>query len=261
MQSNRLPRTIRFNFNSNHAGEIILNLSQLLHASPLMALAFLVCLATILWCILLTRRQRNGLDKLLTGLLGFIAVYQALRVLGDSGLAPFTHFRTMEGWVDLASACLYLVAAFILKTSSMDRVATKVHLRLVEAELGENDEWALDRGNAVLAGLGDLGHALQHSSPLAIFTTDAHGVVTYWNSAAEHLLGWTRSELLGRQLPFDPAGPIQARNGSFLDAAVWMSPIRSAHGHPAGNIVIAAGNAALRQAGVEFAAAKSAADR
>jgi PAS domain-containing protein len=242
-----------------------LNLAQLLHANPLMALAFLVCLATILWCILLARRQRNGLDKLLTALLGFIAVYQALRVLRDSGFAPFSHFRTMEGWVDLASACLYLVAAFILKTSSIDRVATKVHLRLVEAELGENDERALDRAldrqNPVLAGLGDLGHALQDSSPLAIFTTDAHGVVTYWNSAAEHLLGWTRSELLGRQLPFDPAGPIQARNGSFLDAAVWMSPIRSAHGQPAGHIVIAAGNPALRQAGVEFAAAKSAANR
>ena len=242
-----------------------MNLAQLLHANPLMALAFLVCLATILWCILLSRRQSNGLDKLLTALLGFIAVYQALRVLKDSGFAPFSHFHTMEGWVDLASASLYLVAAFILKTSSIDRVATKVHLRLVEAELGENDERALDRAfdrqSPVLAGLGDLGHALQDSSPLAIFTTDAHGVVTYWNSAAEHLLGWTRSELLGRQIPFDPAGPLQARNGSFLDAAVWMSPIRAAHGQSAGNIVIAAGNGALRQAGLEFAAAKSAADR
>ena len=242
-----------------------MNLAQLLHANPLMALAFLFCLATILWCILLTRRQRNGLDKLLTALLGFIAVYEALRVLRDSGFAPFTRFRTMEGWVDLASACLYLVAAFILKTSSIDRVATKVHLRLVEAELGENEERAMDRPpdrhGAVLAGLGELGHALQDSSPLAIFTTDAHGVVTYWNSAAENLLGWTRSELLGRQLPFDPVGPIQARNGRFLDAAVWMSPIRSAHGQPSGNVVIAAGNAALRQAGLDFAAAKSVADR
>jgi PAS domain-containing protein len=242
-------------------GVFLLNLAQLLHANPLMALAFLLCLATILWCILLTRRQQNGLDKLLTALLGFIAAYEALRVLRDSGFAPFTHFRTMEGWVDLASASLYLVAAFILKTSSIDRVATKVHLRLVEAEVGENEERALDRQNAVLTGLGELGHALQDSSPLAIFTTDAHGVVTYWNFAAEHLLGWTRSELLGRQLPFDPAGPIQARNGCFLDAAVWISPIRSAHGQPAGNIVIAAGNAALRQAGLEFAAAKSAAER
>lgn len=238
-----------------------MNLAQLLHANPLMALAFLVCLATILWCILLTRRQRNGLDKLLTALLGFIAVYHALRVLRDSGFAPFVHFRTMEGWVDLASGCLYLVAAFILKTSSIDRVATKVHLRLVEAELGETDERAMDRPNAVLAGLGDLGLTLQDSTPLAIFTADAHGVVTYWNSAAESLLGWTRSELLGRQLPFDPAGPLQARNGRFVDAAVWISPIRSAHGQPAGNVVIAAGNGALGLAGLEFAAAKSASNR
>ncbi len=76
-------------------------LAQLLRANPLMALALLICLATILWCILLTRRQRNGLDKILTGLLGLIVVYDALRILKDSGFVAFARFRTAEGWVDL----------------------------------------------------------------------------------------------------------------------------------------------------------------
>ncbi len=115
-----------------------------------MALAFLTCVATILWCILLTRRQRNGLDRLLTGLLGSIAIYQALRILSDSGLAAFARFRSLEGWVDLISACLYLLAAFILKTSSIDRAATKVHLRLVEADLVETKDKAAEMTSAVL---------------------------------------------------------------------------------------------------------------
>ncbi len=159
-------------------------LAQLLRANPLMAIALLICLATILWCILLTRRQRNGLDKMLTGLLGLIAIYDALRILKDSGFSAFARFRTMEGWVDLISACLYLVAALILKTTSTERAATKVHLRLVEA-----DEKRADLTNAVIATLPELGFPLVDSAPLAIFAIDPTGTVTHWNAAARKFAG------------------------------------------------------------------------
>jgi PAS fold len=222
-------------------------MAQLLRANPLMALALLICLATILWCILLTRRQRNGLDKILTGLLGLIAIYDALRILKDSGFAAFARFRTMEGWVDLISACLYLLAALILKTSSLDRAATRVHLRLVEA-----GEKPADLSSAVIAAVPELGPRWLDASPLAIFAIDPHGMVTQWNAAAEGLIGWTRHELLGRELPFDPAGSIQAKNGGFIEAAVWTSPIYLPNGQPHGTLIVAAGNAALREAGLEF---------
>ena len=212
-----------------------------------MALALLICLATILWCILLTRRQRNGLDKVLTSLLGLIAIYEALRILKDSGLGPFARFRTLEGWVDLISACLYLTAALILKTSSVDRAATKVHLRLVEA-----DEKPADLTSAVIAAVPELGHPLVDSSPLALFAVDDHGIVTHWNAAAENLTGWKRPDLLGRELPFDPRGPIQGKNGSFIEAAIWTSPIPSPNGSARGVVVVAAGRSALRDAGLEF---------
>jgi hypothetical protein len=230
-------------------GSTSLYLAQLLRANPLMALALLICLATILWCILLTRRQRNGLDKILTGLLGLIAIYDALRILKDSGFNAFTHFRNMEAWVDLIGACLFLVAALILKTSSIDRAATRVHLRLVEA-----DEKPADLANAVMAAVPELGHPLVDSSPLAIFAIDAQGTVIYWNPAAENMIGWTRNELLGHDLPFDPRGPIQGKNGNFMDAAVWTSPIRSPNGQQRGTVIIAAGIAALHDAGVELTA-------
>lgn len=222
-------------------------LAQLLRANPLMALALLVCLATILWCILLTRRQRNGLDKALTGLLGLIAIYEALRILKDSGFASFRGFRTMEGWADLIGACLYLLAALILKTSSIDRTATKVHLRLMEA-----DERPVDLTTMVIAAVPELIHPLVDSSPLAIFAIDIHGLVTHWNAAAEGLTGWSRQEIIGYELPFDPHGPIQTKNGSFIEAAIWTSPVRLPYGPPRGTMIIAAGNAALHDAGVEL---------
>jgi hypothetical protein len=233
----------------SNAEEKRLYLAQLLRANPVMALALLICLATILWCILLTRRQRNSLDKALTGLLGLIAIYDALRILKDSGIAAFARFRTMEGWVDLISACLYLMGALILKTSSIERSATKVHLRLVEA-----DEKRADMTNAVISAMPELGHPLLDSSPLAIFAIDAHGMVTYWNAAAQTLLGWTRNDLAGRELPFDTQGPMQCKNGSFIEAAVWTSPIRSTNGPPSGTVIIAAGRGALHDAGLELPA-------
>lgn len=223
-----------------------MDLAGLLRANPLMALALLISLATILWCILLTRRQRNRLDKVLTALLGFIAIYQAIRILRDSGFTPLSRFRTLEAWVDLISACLYLVAAFILKTSSSDRAATKVHLRLAEA-----DEKTMDVASAAIAAVPE--SVLMDSSPLAFFAVDGHGLVAHWNAAAEGLFGWSRHELLGRQLPFDPSGALQTKSGTFIEAAVWTAPVRTPHGQPGGTVFIAAGHAALRNAGLEFA--------
>lgn len=212
-----------------------------------MALALLICLATILWCILLTRRQRNGLDKMLTGLLGLIAVYDALRILKDSGFAAFMRFRAMQAWVDVASACLYLLAASMLKISSSDRTAIRVHLRLAEAVEKPLGEPRLPAAN-------ELGHPLIEASPLAIVAINRLGIVTHCNAAAERLIGWTRDELLGRELPFHPNGPLQCKNGDWVEAAVWTSPIRSSQGSPRGTLIIAAGNAALQIAGVELSA-------
>jgi hypothetical protein len=229
-----------------------LYLAELFRANPLMALALLICLATILWCILLTRRQRSGLDKAMTGLLGLIAIYESLRILKDSGFATFAHFHMLEGWVDFVSACLYMIAALILKTSSVDRAATRVHLRLVEA-----GEKPMDLSNAAMVAVSEMGHPLVDSSPLAMLAINAHGAVTYCNPAAETLTGWTRGELVGRPLPFDPGGPIQGKNGRPLKCAVWTAPIRTAQGVARGQVIIAAGSAALREAGLKWSSAQA----
>jgi hypothetical protein len=58
-----------------------------------MGLALCMSLATIFWCILLARRQQGRLDRMLTGLLGMIAIYEALRVMKDCGVIRF------PGWL------------------------------------------------------------------------------------------------------------------------------------------------------------------
>jgi PAS domain-containing protein len=220
-----------------------LYLIQIFRASPLMALALCMCLATIFWCILLARRQQARLDRMLTGLLGMIAVYEALRVLKECGVIRFQGFQRLNGWVDFVVAGTYLLAGMILKHSGSDRANTKVRLRLVEA-----NEKTMDVARSGCAP--ETTHAVFDASPLATLALDTKGVVIYWNGAAERLLGWRREQMLGQKLPFDNKGPLRNSRGHDIEAAIWTAPINSPNGSPRGTLIIAAGTAALRDAGL-----------
>ena len=221
-------------------------LVQIFRASPLMALALCTCLATIFWCILLARRQQARLDRMLTGLLGMIAIYEALRVLKDCGVIRFAGFQQLNGWVDFIVAGTYLLAGFILKYSGSDRANTKVRLRLVEA-----NEKTMDVGRTVSAASApETTHAVFDASPLATFAVDTKGVVIYWNGATERLLGWKREQILGQRLPFEGKSPLRNNRGHDIEAAIWIAPITSPNGSPRGMLIIAAGAVALREAGL-----------
>jgi PAS domain-containing protein len=206
-----------------------------------------MCLATILWCILLARRQQGRLDRMLTGLLGIIAIYEALRVLKDCGVIHIAGFRHLDGWVDFVIAGTYLIAGMILKLSSSDRASTKVRLRLVEAN-EKTMEVARSSSSAP-----ETTHAVFDASPLATFAVDTKGVVIYWNAAAEGLLGWKREQMLGQRLPFSGSGPLRNNRGHDVEAAIWNAPINSPNGSPRGTLTVAAGSAALRDAGLSAA--------
>ena len=212
-----------------------------------MAIALCVCLATILWCILMARRQQVGLDRLLTALLGMIAIYEALRLLKDSGLILFPGIHKLDGWVDFIIATLYLIAAWILRASSSDRASTKVRLRLVEA-----NEKTVELGKMGVASTPETSTVFD-ASPLATFAQDSSGIVIYWNSAAERLFGWNRDEILGQRLPYAATGPLLNKQGREIEAAIWNAPIRSASGPVRGTLTIAADSAALRAVGLEVA--------
>lgn len=228
------------------AWSLNLYLVQIFRASPLMGLALCVCLATILWCIFLARRQQSGLDRVLTGLLGLISIYEAMRVMKDSGIILFPGLNhKLDGWVDFIIAIMYLVAAMFLKVSGSERASTKVRLRLVEA-----NEKTVDVPKGTAPAHEPVTASVFDTSPLAAFAIDTANVVIYWNTAAERLLGWKREEVLGQRLPFDSRTQLRDRKGLEVEAAVWVSPIRATNGTPRGKLTIAADGAALRDAGL-----------
>ena len=104
--------------------------------------------------------------------------------------------------------------------------------------------------------------ALVEGSPVAIVGVDCLQAIAEWNATAERLLGWTRAEVLGRQLasvlqPEHPCssrladvahGPplngaelrLRAQTGEMVDVAVWTAAVRSADGSPEGYQVVIA---------------------
>jgi PAS domain-containing protein len=116
----------------------------------------------------------------------------------------------------------------------------------------EAGEKPRDLANAGIASAAELRNTLVDASPLAMFAIDLQGAVTYCNPAAEILTGWTRNELVGHQLPFDPGGTIQGKNGRPIECAVWTAPLRTLHGPPRGKVIIAAGGTVLRDAGLKW---------
>ena len=185
-------------------------LVQIFRASPLMGLALCICLTTILWCFLMAKRQQVGLDKILTGVLGLIAIYEAIRVLKDAGVVLFPGIQKLDGWVDFLIASMYLIAALILKVSSSERISTNARLRLVEA----NEKTAEPGKGAGIVPPEPVN--LLDSAPLAAFAVDVAGGVIYWNPAAERLLGWKRDEVLGQPPPVESVrcGPGRGANSS-----------------------------------------------
>lgn len=64
---------------------------------------------------------------------------------------------------------------------------------------------ALQEGNQTLATEKQFSQAIIASSPSAIFTRDAEGLITSWNPAAEKFYGWTAEEAIGKPLQTLPA--------------------------------------------------------
>ncbi len=104
---------------------------------------------------------------------------------------------------------------------------------------------------------------LVQSSPVAIYTRDANGLLTSWNVAAEKMFGWRASEVLGKPLPTvppearadseasrrrilagEPFTRIESkrlrRDGSAIDVDAFNGPLRDGAGNVNGMITVAA---------------------
>ncbi|MBV8811950.1 MAG: PAS domain S-box protein, partial [Acidobacteriaceae bacterium] len=112
---------------------------------------------------------------------------------------------------------------------------------------------------------------LVNACPLAIVAVNSNGEVLLWNSAAEHIFGWTAEEVLGHRLPTIPAGsedefrmvldsqmhgiPQQGlevvrrrKDGALIHLRLWTSPLRDQEGRIQGKLSILADASETHQA-------------
>ncbi len=119
------------------------------------------------------------------------------------------------------------------------------------------------RAEEALRSTTEFLRALIQTSPLAIINLDPDSNVMSWNRAAEDMLGWSESEVLGKPLPYIPAekeaeadalwnkamrssglNGIEIRrakkDGTPIDLEVWSRTFRDAQGVPNSSIGILA---------------------
>jgi PAS domain S-box-containing protein len=112
-----------------------------------------------------------------------------------------------------------LAAAQALPTCSAEELFSQ--LRAVQAELARRG--LFPRTPPATCGLpsGAPGRAewtlqlLLAAAPLPIVCVDAEARVTGWNPAAQTVFGWSAEEVLGRELPYVPAGEESAADALF----------------------------------------------
>jgi PAS domain-containing protein len=216
---------------------------RLFWASPILALALSICLATILWCILIIHRRQKGPDRFLAALIGVVCNFQGQRLLRQAGLISQPGSHAVDVFADLMVTGLYLVSVVILKISMRARKSAEVRLRLVEA----NDQPAIPRVASLENPERSVSTIILESNPFATISVDPSGKVTYWNPAAERLLGWTSNEVVGKASPLLLSRPIRTRAGVLVRSESWASALHDSAGRPCGTLLVIAPPAADQQ--------------
>jgi PAS domain-containing protein len=227
-------------------------LIEIFRATPIVGVSLLVCLATLVWCIMLVPRLKHSHDRFLVGLVGLLSIYHGLRVLKDTGLWTGAVDTKLEQIGSFAITGLYLLAVLILEVYTTENRKNVLRLRLAEANQASAPVLQVPTDPF---SLHDLSQAVMESSPLPMYAVDAGGAVCYWNSAAERLFGWERSEVLGHQLPVladsepapgrrESACYLRKKDGTRIHAEVWTAPIQRVGDSLRGTLTIVGTHAA-----------------
>ena len=119
---------------------------------------------------------------------------RTIREGGDPPAAVDTRLTRKDG----AQLWIRVSATVIRDPSSEARYIVSAIVDLSEQR--EKDR-SLRQTNSFLA-------AVVQNAPVAIYTSDLEGAVTFWNPAAERTFGFTAQEVIGRVPPFIPEGRI-----------------------------------------------------
>ncbi|MBZ5602569.1 MAG: hypothetical protein LAO79_09705 [Acidobacteriia bacterium] len=103
-------------------------------AKPLIALAILVCMGTIIALFRLNRQKpQSKNDQFLIGFLGLLTIYEALKILKDSGVVTLAVNSMFEDALELLVAAACLVAAILLRVSRVNHLDVESAVRLARA--------------------------------------------------------------------------------------------------------------------------------
>lgn len=101
---------------------------------PFAALSILICMVTIFSLFSLERRRpHHKTDRFLIGFLGLLSVYQGMRILESAGLVTLSANAKLDDAIELMVTVFYLLAALLLRLSSVNRLDAESALRLARA--------------------------------------------------------------------------------------------------------------------------------
>lgn len=204
--------------------------------------AVLTALAVLWWGLLLLRRIRERYDRILIGLVGLVATYQGLHLaIEPQGWAWFANALG----VIVALAAMALLGRLVHKHQNVELALRLSEAREMPPQVSQHQELA----PVPKVTKADVHSTILDSTPMAMFAIGLDGCVSFWNSAAERLLGWSSEEVVGYRMPnliahskgglFD-GEPLRLvrKDGGEVTGPVQSVPVRDARGAVSGILTI-----------------------
>ncbi len=194
------------------------------------AVSVLVCLGSLGWCILLLRRVRLGKIRYFVAFTGALCIYHASRLLAGAGVVKESMVPNLGQASEVVMTTMYLAAVAILEFYMVERTRLQYKLRLVEAaESPPPQPFHMEDPQHAQA----MYRAMSDACPLPVYAITPSGKVCYWNAAAERVLGFARSEVIGKPLGLEihkvgsDAVRVQRKDGQPVEATVWSAQYRT----------------------------------
>lgn len=211
------------------------------------SIALCLALVTICWTVVLLQKTSENRARFLIGMVGLVAVFLSLRLLQEYGIWSLAGIAPSSGVVDLLVAVVYFAALILLNGETTRHRATKVCLRLSEANeqprqaypdpsvtqmlgrTGENSAAAAGTLSATPETELRLESLIRHS-PQPVIVLDDAGRVKLCNEAAARICNYQPEQMKGvclrglmaaspRQPSVVPPEPKPKRSGALTASA------------------------------------------
>jgi hypothetical protein len=119
---------------ADHYSGITVFIRHIFLAKPLLALAVLACMGTILALFKLNRRKPlSRSDRFLVAFLGLLTIYEGIKILKDAGVVQLSVNNMLNDAIELLVAMACLSAAILLQMSRVNHLDVESAMRLARA--------------------------------------------------------------------------------------------------------------------------------